>query len=173
MRPSPPGADASGPIEVAPHDVFFDDVRQLWYCDIEIDHGRSYWPFVRLALARYQPASDSGAHLSDVVRWRAVARGEPTPPDPPRRPWLEPELVVTARQKIAARDFESLLKDGLAERLSVAPTLWDGRIDLSRVETGVKLRIVVAEYEEYAIDDVAPRTGMGRRLVFVEHVQLD
>ena len=79
---------------------------------------------------------------------------------------------MTARQKVAARDFESLLKDGLAERLFVAPTLWDGRINLPRVETGVKLRIVVAEYEEYAVDDAGPRTGMGRRLVFVEHVEL-
>jgi hypothetical protein len=49
VRPSAPGSDASGPVEVAPHDVFFDTERQLWYCDIEINHGRSYWPFVRLA----------------------------------------------------------------------------------------------------------------------------
>ena len=262
VRPSPPGSDASGPIEVAPHDVFFDDVRQLWYCDIEIDHGRSYWPFVRLALARYQPASDFGAHLSDVVLadfmqltadrwltvraegdrgrhvtvfgfgysnsagarehaalvdpqgaplpgvgapvsshsvvevvveqldpslgedfgWRAVARGEPALQDEPRSSppdarafeaaRLSPESVLTARQKVAARDFESLLKDGLAERLFVAPTLWDGRINLPRAGTGVKLRIVVAEYEEYAVDDAGPRTGTERRLVFVEHVEL-
>lgn len=64
-------------------------------------------------------------------------------------------------------------KDGLAERFSVAPTLWDGRISLPGVEPGVKLRIVVAEYEEYAVDAAGPRTGMGRRLVFVEHVDLD
>lgn len=39
----------------------------LWYCDIEIDPGDSYFPFVRLAVARYQPHSLAGAHLSRVV----------------------------------------------------------------------------------------------------------
>jgi len=62
-----PGRTASEFFEIAPHDVFFDDERQLWYADIEIDMGRAYWPFVRLALARFQPTSLDGAHLSDVV----------------------------------------------------------------------------------------------------------
>jgi hypothetical protein len=52
---------------VAPHDVFYDEERRRWYCDIEVDQGASYWPFIRLALARYQPASIAGAHLSQVV----------------------------------------------------------------------------------------------------------
>jgi hypothetical protein len=65
----PPGISSSSDttIEVAPHDVFYDRERQLWYCDIEIDHGSSYYPFVRLALARYQPVSVKGAHLSNIV----------------------------------------------------------------------------------------------------------
>ncbi|MEN9677176.1 MAG: hypothetical protein RIS76_3072, partial [Verrucomicrobiota bacterium] len=62
-----PSGSAQAPVGIAPHDVFYDSQRQLWYCDIEIDHGRSYWPFVRLALARYQPCSTEGAHLSEVV----------------------------------------------------------------------------------------------------------
>lgn len=71
--------------EIAPHDVFFDELRQLWYCDIELDHGDSYWPFIRLALARYQPTSTEGAYLSEIVladfmqltvdRWATVRRG--------------------------------------------------------------------------------------------------
>lgn len=60
-----PGSNA--PVEIAPHDVSYDDARQLWFADIEIDAGSSYWPFVRLALARYQPCSIGGAHLSEVV----------------------------------------------------------------------------------------------------------
>ena len=45
--------------------------RGLWYCDIDIDAGTSYFPFVRLGLARYQPLSIPGVHLSRVVtpRW--------------------------------------------------------------------------------------------------------
>jgi hypothetical protein len=47
--------------------VYFDRDRKLWYCDIEIDAGNSYYPFVRLALARYQAHSLTHAHLSRVV----------------------------------------------------------------------------------------------------------
>jgi hypothetical protein len=54
-------------VDVAPHDVAYDKARGLWYCDIEIEIGRSYFPFIRLALARYHPRSLPGAHLSQVV----------------------------------------------------------------------------------------------------------
>jgi len=58
---------ATVPVVVAAHDVFFDGIRKLWYCDIEIDPGDTYFPFVRLALARYQAHSVNHAHLSRVV----------------------------------------------------------------------------------------------------------
>ena len=35
----------------------YDRNRRLWYSDIEMTPGKSYFPFVRLALARYQPYS--------------------------------------------------------------------------------------------------------------------
>ena len=54
-------------VTVSAHDVHFDRARKLWYCDIEIDAGSSYCPFVRLALARYQAHSVANAHLSRVV----------------------------------------------------------------------------------------------------------
>lgn len=54
-------------VVVAAHDVHFDRARKLWYCDIEIDPGDAYYPFVRLALARYQAHSVPNAHLSRVV----------------------------------------------------------------------------------------------------------
>lgn len=41
--------------------------RGLWFCNIEANTGAAYWPFMRLALARYQPCSTEGAHLSEVV----------------------------------------------------------------------------------------------------------
>lgn len=71
-------------VDIAPHDVFYDEERQLWYCDIEVNWGAAYWPFIRLALARYQPVSLQGAHLSNIVladfmplvpdRWLNVTR---------------------------------------------------------------------------------------------------
>lgn len=55
-------------VSVVAHEVFYDKERKLWYCDIEINPGQSYYPFVRLALARFQPNSLPGAHLSRVVQ---------------------------------------------------------------------------------------------------------
>ncbi|TVQ10618.1 MAG: hypothetical protein EA364_12030 [Balneolaceae bacterium] len=52
---------------VAGHEVHFDEERKLWYSDIVVDLGQSYYPFIRMALARYQPESIAGAHLSRIV----------------------------------------------------------------------------------------------------------
>lgn len=54
-------------MQVVPHDVEYDGNRNLWFCDIIVKPVNSYYPFVRLALARYQPNSVNGAHLSRVV----------------------------------------------------------------------------------------------------------
>ena len=55
-------------VTVVGHVPTFDPVRKLWYCDIELNPGASYQPFVRLALCRYQPHSIDGCHISRVVR---------------------------------------------------------------------------------------------------------
>ncbi len=44
-------------VGVAAHDVFYDANQDLWYSDIRIDGGGSYMPFLRLALARFQPVA--------------------------------------------------------------------------------------------------------------------
>jgi hypothetical protein len=64
-------------VAVAGHEVEYDEVRQLWYCDVDLDPGDAYFPFVRFALARYQPvsveapvrpgSSPRNVHLSRVV----------------------------------------------------------------------------------------------------------
>ena len=54
-------------VNVAGHPVGYDADRQLWYCDIEFANADAYMPFVRLALARYQPSSIAGVELSHVV----------------------------------------------------------------------------------------------------------
>ncbi|MFD8545335.1 hypothetical protein [Streptomyces sp. NPDC059649] len=38
-----------------------------WVCDLDIDTGDGYLPFVRLAVARFQPDSLEGEHLSPIV----------------------------------------------------------------------------------------------------------
>lgn len=59
-------------LKVAAHDVAFDAERKLWYSDIRITRQgetalEGYFPFVRLALARFQPKSVVDCHLSSVV----------------------------------------------------------------------------------------------------------
>ncbi len=46
----------------------FNYERQLWYVDVAIRPGDAFWPFVRLAVARYQPDSLANCHLSTPVR---------------------------------------------------------------------------------------------------------
>jgi hypothetical protein len=61
------GSDPTMPVNVAGHQVAYDPDRDLFYCDVEVESGGAYAPFVRLALARYQPSSVPNAHLSRVV----------------------------------------------------------------------------------------------------------
>jgi hypothetical protein len=60
--------DPNETVLVAPHEVEFDESRGLWYCDIKINMPDEYFPFVRLALARYQHNSLEHCHLSRIVR---------------------------------------------------------------------------------------------------------
>jgi hypothetical protein len=255
------------PVNVAPHDVFYDDVRRLWYCDIEINQGTSYWPFIRLALARYQPVSVGGAELSEIVladfmplvadRWLNVsktnaprtrhvtvsgfsyddssshheashapsmsvidvfththedlvpAQVSPTSvvevwverldpakgedfgwervPDAVGHPDSEGHDIFRPGRFVAATDvvrghellkdrrYGDVLSEDLVDKLFGFLTLWQGTVTLP-AEHG-RFRLVVAEYEEYLVDDSRPYdvvpTRKGRRLVFVEHVELD
>jgi hypothetical protein len=77
---------------VAGHKVEYDASRKLWFADLEIDAGPTYMPFVRLALARFQPISLTTAHLSPVVRADFVQ--------------LAPDRAVTiTRPRTASRDL--------------------------------------------------------------------
>ena len=62
-----PELGPGGRVTVAGHAVQFNEERGLWFCDLELRGDETYAPFVRLALARYQPSSLPGAHLSQVV----------------------------------------------------------------------------------------------------------
>ncbi|WES62873.1 hypothetical protein P0L94_10420 [Microbacter sp. GSS18] len=46
----------------------FNADRGLWYVDVAFDADAIFWPFVRLAVARFQPHSVTGAHLSQPVQ---------------------------------------------------------------------------------------------------------
>ena len=42
---------------VVAYPVIFDEDRQQWFCDLAINSPEMYYPFIKLALARYQPHS--------------------------------------------------------------------------------------------------------------------
>jgi hypothetical protein len=254
--------DTTVRVDVAPHDVSYDSDRHLWYCDIDVNFGASYFPFVRLALARYQPASEWGAHLSSIVladfmslapdRWLSISRkpdpnihgvtlygygfsdssghhealhsastpsapgGRPQVPasvsagsivevwverlDPSRgedfgwtretgatvstavpvRPVLTLPTTATGRdleRRFATRAGTQAIDISHVQPVLLWPTLWQGTVTLpSDRPAHARYRLVVAEYEEYLVDDLTPYnatpSAKGRRLVFVDHVDL-
>lgn len=275
----PPGFGRGvGQVDVAPHDVSYDPERQLWYCDIEIKAGAAYFPFIRLALARYQPTSCTDAHLSNVVladimaltpdRWLNVtpatdarkmrvavfgvsydessAHHEAT--DAPAMSLIDPlsgqvqllrpaivaertivevwverldaqwgedfgwqkvsDVLITQRipvpsgstsyqavgiesifgraisatervethDLVSAKDVARLNPSRVIDLIHLWQTLWEGDVTLPEPEAGARHRLVVAEYEEYLVDDDRPYdeipTRAKRRLVFVEHIEL-
>jgi len=54
-------------VGAAAHPVEFNADRELWFCDMRVNSGTVYSPFIRLALARYQKNAISGTELSRVV----------------------------------------------------------------------------------------------------------
>jgi len=59
---------ANGEVTVVGHQPEYDADRRLWFCDIQIESGDAYTPLVQLRLARYQPHSVDGVHLSKTVK---------------------------------------------------------------------------------------------------------
>ncbi|NEY35569.1 hypothetical protein GTU99_25960 [Streptomyces sp. PRKS01-65] len=45
----------------------FDQQGNRWFCDLDLDTGNAYLPFLRLALVRWQPNSIAGSEISPVV----------------------------------------------------------------------------------------------------------
>lgn len=97
-----PAADESGAAPPPPATVAlagyrprFSTARGLWYVDVVFESARTQWPFVRLALSRYQPSSIPGCHLSTPVRADFVQ--------------LPPERVLTVGRPDDLRVSVSLL----------------------------------------------------------------
>lgn len=55
-------------VGVVGYEPHFNADRQLWYVDIAFEGAATHWPFVRLAVARFQPSSLPGCHLSTPVQ---------------------------------------------------------------------------------------------------------
>jgi hypothetical protein len=110
-------------------------------------------------------------------------RGRPQP-----APILtEAQRLVRATELLKASAHMAIVKEGLLDKVVPFVARWEGTVLLPEAPSEVRrYRLVIAEYEEYLVDDVERGTGEGefpepyarppvaknRRLVFVEHVEL-
>jgi hypothetical protein len=185
QEPSP----GSYQVAVAGYQPQYDKDRGLWYCDIEIDFGASYFPFIRMGLVRYQPISVVNAHLSHVV-WADFAQLTPDrtatvvydPKNPKRidvavtgltyessRAGAGPSVMeVTVEAKPAGADDDlawvpvpSATLDLQAEPGSTG-ALWRAQVRLDRYKIPKlqELRLVIREYETFIADATGPQLGI-------------
>ncbi|MBW4717798.1 hypothetical protein [Saccharothrix obliqua] len=180
-------ADAT--VSVAPHDVVYDTERGLWFCDVVLTPPQPapYRPFIRLALARYQPVSLHGVELSTVVQAQFAQ--------------LDPDRALTVVDTDATRIAVTVVGVGYTEvkagtaavvtatvqtadpalsgnvrwssgtapvvlerEVSGGQTFWRGTLTLPAPRGSRPLRLVVEETEK-------PREG-GERLVYADAVEL-
>lgn len=177
-------------VDAAGHCVFFDAARKLWYCDIVFENDSAYMPFVRLALARYQPHSLTGVELSHVVladfaqltpdRSAAVSVD---PADPrnarvfvggliPQGP-MQPVFTVTIEKKMsnvtsdvgwaaAPASDVTVTEDPSVSAIPDA-MLWSGSIQFAKSPPKGLYRVVVREYEVLMEDNPNSKAPILRR----------
>ncbi|WP_437488778.1 hypothetical protein WME75_09425 [Sorangium sp. So ce1014] len=76
--------------------------RQLWYCDLEFDPQRGYFPFIRLALARYQPNAITTPELSLELSETVLAEFAQIAPDRAATLVVSPDSVLVQLWGITA-----------------------------------------------------------------------
>jgi hypothetical protein len=169
-------------VDVAGHTVQYDAARKLWFCDIQFVSTPAYAPFVRLALARYQPHSIPGVELSSVVL-ADFAQLAPTrsavvtidPADPrrarvfvgglaPRGPTRSiVEVTVEARRGDVQTDLGWQPAPAAAVTVtedqpppsSPDAVLWMGSVSFPTAPAPGAFRVVVREYEVLPADGPA------------------
>jgi len=152
--------------------------RRLWYCDIQFNPEviTSYYPFVRLALARYQPNSIENAHLSravladfaQLVNDRALnisflndnqtfdisVSGGGTADS--NNHYVEVTIEIYDPNKPEKFGWVPVKTHGLAPKLLNSKTLfwkWSARrLKLLKPRSEKRFRLVVREYERFKAD---------------------
>jgi hypothetical protein len=80
-----------------------------------------------------------------------------------------------AGELVKKRKFDVLVSEKLVESINALQPLYNGEITPPTTQ-GDRYRLMIAEYEEYLVDDDLPYDEVpekkDRRLVFVEHVEL-
>jgi hypothetical protein len=193
--------ESSQLVDVAGHAVGYDPGRQLWYCDIEFGGVESYMPFVRLALARYQPSSIAGVELSHVVladyaqltpdRSAALLLDPATPNQArlvvgglaPAGPAIS-YVTVTVQARMNGVSSDLGWTTAAAASVSVAEDapapgepaslLWSGTVTFATTPAPGEFRVVVQESEQIATAIATDGTPTyGSRLVYASILPFD
>ena len=127
---------------------------------------------VEVWVEKFDPDRGEDFGWSRVSNARIQREGA-APPRPPLQTFR-----LRANELVRQHEFAALLDENLIDRAFLFPVLWQGQVTLPEDPgRGTRYRLVIAEYEEYLVDDTTPYnppvTEKGRRLVFVEHVALD
>src|SRR5262249_41356532 len=149
-----------------------------WFADIEIDAGATYFPFVKLALVRYQPSSLKGLEISRVVqadfiqmasdrtlsltfpadnKVHVVVSGpgylnttDPGTADTVRA-FVQEELVKTSDENLR---WTTVDVHGTVLSLTVKSAssfVWEGTVKLPTSRHARKYRIFVTEFERHKV----------------------
>jgi len=175
-------AETTQTVDVAGHEIAFDEVRGLWFCDLGFGSPLAYTPFVRLALARYQPHSIQGVELSKValadfaqIAPHRTALLSIDPADPRRARLivggLGPGVPRLSRIGVSVQRFMPAIGNELGWSHSavsyarVVPdtpaaaepdaVLWSGTIAFTTTPRPGEARIVIVENEMWPADEVA------------------
>jgi|GEM_PF-6694557 len=180
-------------VTVVGHPVAFDWEQKLWYCDIAIDAGPAYFPFLKLSLVRYQPSALEGAHVSTVTladfiqlapdRATTVVRGVgqvqvTVTGETYAQGKAGPALVEASVEQATDAAGATLLWERLTEEpvmLERRSGYWTGVVPLPANEPGKRLRLAVAEYEQLpadAADRLVEGSSYTRRVVFADILDL-
>ena len=144
-----------------PADVSGRSVVEVWVERLDPDKGEDFgWERVTHAQVQRDPEPGSGG-LGRLIIQR-FRRGDET-----ARAF---ELRRQGRHDLIA-------SQGLIDHVFAIQPLWSGQITLPPgAPADRRHRLVIAEYEEYLVDDDRPYDSVperkDRRLVFVEHVEL-
>jgi len=180
--------EVTAPVDIAAYPVALDAEKNLLYFDLAINTHHAYFPFVRLALARYQPCSIDRKHLSQVVRATftqvtpnrtvtmhrcstgefevTVAGPSYAPHDP--KPNLSlgrrasVELTLERKESGFAKSrmdwFPITDPSSLAASGNAAETVWRGSIKTRWLQRDAYHRVVIKEFEHFYADPLDANT---------------
>ncbi len=178
------------PFTAVGHQVAYDLDRNLWYCDIELDAGDSYFPFIRLALARFQPDSIPDAHLSRVV----LADFAQLLPDRSASITFDPLDATSLQLAVTGLTYKGPGEASIRRRckcsrpagdlawvpVAAVPltahkfggpdTLWTGPITLPAPRGSRPFRLLIEEFETFATEFLGAASQ--KRLVYADILNL-